>query len=173
MSTKKPHTLVAGIVVLSYLIWQRGEGHTLDDRIVWSRQSNFSQWGHIFTIKHSRVFSYLTNFLESPEWSWTHTFDQQQYATAAKECLQLCLFSHHNFSRGAAEFTCHNKVMRRSKPWGWIAWLGVHSRIRNERRHFTLLQRRSIDALGSIIYQHHPFLENSPKHQYCQFLSYR
>ena len=174
MSTKQPHTLVAGIVVSSYLIQQRGERRTLDDRGLFGANRTISRNGAIYLLLNTpEFFSYLTKYLESPERSGTHIFDQQQYATAAKECLQLYLCSHHKYSRGATEFACHNKAMRRNKPWEWVARLRVHSRSRNERRRFTLLQRRSIDALGSIIYQHHPLLESSPEHQYFRFLSYR
>jgi len=174
VSIKQPHTLVAGIVVSSYLIQQQGEGRTLDNRRLFGDNRIISRNGAIYLLLNTpQFFSYLTKFLESPERSGTHIFDQQQYATASKECLQLFLCSHHNFPRGATEFACHNKAMRRSKPWEWVVRLGVHRRIRDKRRHFTLLQRRSIDALGSIIYQHHPFPESSPEHQYCRFLSYR
>jgi hypothetical protein len=173
VSTKQPHTLVSGIVVSSYLIQQRGEGRTLDYRGSFGANRTISRNGAIYLLLNTpEFFSYLTKFLESPERSGTHIFDQQQYATAAKECLQLYLCSHHNFSRGATEFACHNKAMRRNKPWERVARLRVHSRSRNERRRFTLLQRRSIDALGSMIYQHHPLPENSPEHQYFRFLSY-
>ena len=159
----------------SYLVWQQREGHILDntglfgffglDRIIYHNQT-------IYVPSTPEFFGYLTEFLESPERSGTHIFDQKQYATAAKECLQLYLCNHYNFSKGATDFAYHDNKMRRSKPWEWIVRLGVHSRIRKGRHHFKFLQCQSIGALGSI-YQEHLFPKNAPEHQYYQSLSYQ
>jgi len=48
-------------------------------------------------------------------------FSQQRYVVATKECLQLYLCSHPNFSKRATEFACHDKAMQRNKPWEWLA----------------------------------------------------
>ena len=121
VSAKQCYTLAAGIVVSSYLIQQQREGHILGTRGLFGDNRIISRNGAIYLLLNTpEFFSYLTKFLESSERSRTHIFDQQQYATAAKECLQLYLCSHHNFPWGATEFACHNKAMRRSKPWEWV-----------------------------------------------------
>jgi hypothetical protein len=170
-STKQPYALLPRIVASSYLIRQWGEGHILDDTGLFGTNGLISQTQYAYLPGTSGFFSYLTELLESPKRSGTHIFDQQQYATATKECLQLYLCNHHNFSKAATEFSCHDKAMQRSKPWEWVTKLGIHSRIRKGRHHFKVLQRRSIKA-WHIVYQDH-FPENSPKHQHYQFLSYR
>jgi hypothetical protein len=71
--------------------------------------------------------AYLAEFLENPERSKTHVFDQQKYATASKRCLQLCLCSHHILPKGAILKSAHrDKALRRSKPWLWRRRLGIH-----------------------------------------------
>jgi hypothetical protein len=92
--------------------------------------------------------------------------------TAAKECLQLYLCSHRDFSKGATEFACRDMAICRSKPWAWVARLGVHSRIRKGRRHFKVLRRRSIKASRRVHWDYF-FPEKFPEHQYDRFLSYR
>jgi len=114
---------------------------------------------------------YFVELLESPERSGTHIFDQKRYATAAKECLQLYLCSHRDFSKGATEFTCRDKALRRIKPWDWVARLGFHSRIRKGRCHFRVLRRQSFNV-WDILYREKTFPENSPKHQLYRSLSY-
>jgi hypothetical protein len=116
-------------------------------------------------------FSYLTEFLKNPEQSGTCFFDQKHYATAAKECLQLYLCGHHNFSKRATEFACHDKLLCRNKPWEWLARLGVHSRIRKARHHFKVQQHNFIKPQK--FYHHDSYPKNSPQHQYCQSLSYQ
>lgn len=106
--------------------------------------------------------------LENPERSRTHVFDQQRYATAAKECLELCLSNHHNFSKGATEFACRDKKLRRSKPWTWIARLGVHSRIQNARQHLVRHQKPP-----TVIDQFAYIFEHSPEYKYYRSLAYR
>jgi len=178
MSVEKPYTLDAGIVASSYLIqWQQEdlEGRILEDTGffgVHKRMTN-SRMNTLYLPPNTPgFFSYLTEFLESPEQSGTHIFDQQQYVMAAKQCLQLFLCSHHNFSKGATHFAHHDKVLRRSKPWEWAARLGFHSRIRKGRHHFKVLWCSSMD-LFHIVHQGQFFPENSPEYQHYQFLSYR
>ena len=176
VNTKQPNFVLPGIVASSYLIRWQGEGRILDDHT-----GLFAADGIFFQIQATHIiretltfFDYLTELLESPERSGTHIFDQQRYATAAKECFQLHLCSRCKFSKGTPESTHRNKALRWSKPSTHrISRLGIHSRIRNSWRHFEVLRRRAIE---SKIVQHSPndsFPENSPEHQYYQFLSYR
>jgi len=135
-----------------------GDGHIIED-------SGFPQdWGD--------YGDYFVELLESPERSGTHIFDQKRYATAAKECLQLYLCSHRDFSKGATEFAYRDKALRRIKPWDWVARLGVHSRIRKGRHHFRVLRRQSIKA-SHRVYWDYFFPENSPEDQLRRSLSYR
>ena len=178
MGAEQPHTHDAGIVASSYLIqWQQED---LAERIL--EDTGF--FGVYKSMTNSRMnvlhlqpntpgfFSYLTELLESSEQSGTHIFNQQQYATAAKQCLQLFLCNHHNFSKGATHFAHHDKVLCRSKPWEWVARLGVRSRIRKGRHHFKVLWCSSMD-LFDIVHQGQSFPENSPEHQHYRFLSYQ
>ena len=130
------HTKLAGKGVLGshfhlmevhlYMIYHWGDGHIIED-------SGFPRdWDYA---------DYFVEFLESPERSGTHIFDQERYATAAKECLQLYLCSHRNFSKGVPEFAYRDMAICRSKPWTWVSRLGVHSRIRKGRHHFRALRR--------------------------------
>ena len=99
----------------------------------------------------------------------THVFDQERYATAAKECLQLpvCLYSHRNFSKRVMESARHDKALRKGKLWTWIARLGVNSRIQAwVRQHKSLKARFTID-------QHFPLSENPPEDEYYRSWSYR
>jgi len=161
------HTKLAGKGVLSshlhlmevhlYMVHHWGDGHIIED-------SGFPRdWDYV---------DYFVELLESPERSGTHIFDQERYATAAKECLQLYLCSHRNFSKGAPEFAYRDKAICRSKPWTWVSRLGVHSRIRKGRHHFRVLRRQSIKALRRVYWDYF-FPENFPEHQYYRFLSYR
>ena len=63
-------------------------------------ETNFSGiWqatSHSVTTQHG-IVEFCAYFAE---WSGTHVFDQQRYATAAKNCLELCLYNHRNFSKG-------------------------------------------------------------------------
>ena len=167
----QPYTLLPGIIASSYLARQRGEGHILDD-IGFSENTGIHS--NVSTIRAGaqEFFAYFKELLESPERSGTGVFDQQRYATAAKECLQLCLCNHHNFSKGATESTCRDNALRRSKPSAWIAQLGVHSRIWKTRHRLKVLQRKSVEAQISID-QETSFPQNSPEHEYCRCLSYR
>jgi len=161
------HTKLAGLRALRsrfhfmevhlYMIRHWGDGHIIED-------SGFPHY--------SDYAVYFVELLESPERSGTYIFDQKRYATAAKECLQMYLCSHRNFSKGAAEFACRDKALRRSKPWDWVARLGVHSRIRKGRHHFRILRRQSTKAQIDF-YRKNSFPENSPQHQLYRSLSYQ
>jgi hypothetical protein len=76
------------MVAYLYLVRQQGEGHILNDM-------GFCGFHRItlFLPRTPAFLTYLTQLLENPERSGTHTFDQQRYMAAAKECLQLFLFS--------------------------------------------------------------------------------
>ena len=175
--TKQSYYFGAGMAVSSYLIWQQGEGHILDDTGLFGPNGIIShnQTFYLpFRPSILLVFHYLAEFLHNPKRSGTHIVDQQRYAAAAKECLQLFLFSHRNWSKGATEFACRDRAIRRSKPWEWVARLGVHSRIRKGRHHLKVRQHKSIRLKARyIVYQDLFLPKNSPKHQYCRSLSYR
>lgn len=167
----QPPTLLFGIIASSYLARQRGEGHILDD-------AGFSEITGMYSnapktrAGTSTFFTYFKELLESPERSGTLVFDEQRYATAAKECLQLGLCDHHNFSREATESTRRDKALRRNKPSAWLTRLGVHSKIWKARHRLEVLQRRSVEARISIDLQT-SFPQKSPEHEYCRSLSYR
>jgi hypothetical protein len=166
MGAKQPYTLGIGIVASSYLIWQQGEGHILDNTGLFGAYRITSNLKDIdFAPGTKEFFSYLTGFLKNSEQSGTCFFDQKHYATAAKECLQLYLCSHRNFSKGSTEFSYHDKALCRNKPWEWVARLGVHSRMWKARHHFKVQQHKTL--------KHSSFPENSPEHQCYRSLSYR
>jgi hypothetical protein len=172
VGAEQPYTLGAGIVASSYLIQQQGEGHILDNTGLFGAYAITSSHEDINLLNGTEeFFRYLTEFLKSPEQSVTHIFDQQQYAMAAKECLQLYLCSHRNFSKGATEFSHHDKALCRNKPWEWVARLGVHSRIWKARHHFKVQQFNSLKAQTLCYDDSYP--DNSPEHQYLRFLSYQ
>jgi hypothetical protein len=176
VSTQEPFNLDAGIVASSYLIWQRGEGHILDNTGLIGPKGVISRANDLYVSSETSgpFFRYFTEFLESPERSGPSFFDQQRYATSAKECLQLYLCSHRNFCKGPTEFSCRDQELRRSKPWEWLARLGVHSRIRKCRHHLKVHQHKAIRAeLRQSFFVHLSFPKISPKHQYFRFLSYR
>jgi hypothetical protein len=88
--------------------------------------------------------TYFMEFLENPKQSGTHVFDQQCYAIATKECLQLCLCSYHHFSRRVIESAFGDKMLHKHKPWAWRGRLGVHSRIRKSRHWLRVKQHKKI-----------------------------
>jgi hypothetical protein len=172
VSLKQPSGLFPGIVALSYFIWKQGEGPTLDDTGLFGAKRIFHHISGIYPLPGTpEFFSYLMELLESPERSGTHIFDQQKYVTAAKECLQLYLCSHHKFSKRATQFTLHDQILHQSKPSAWLARLGVHSRIWKARHHFKVQEHNFIKTRTISLYNSFP--ENSPEHQYYQFVSYR
>jgi hypothetical protein len=159
---KHPYNHLPGIIASLYLVQQQRGQYILDDigfsEIVPRRET-------------PKYITYFIELLESPERSGTHIFDQKQYTTAAKECLQLYLCGHRNFSKGVTEFAHHDKALCRNKPWEWVARLGVHSRIRKGRHYFKVRQFNSVNA--QIIYQDHSYPKNFPKDQYLRSLSYQ
>jgi hypothetical protein len=179
-STKQLYALTTGIVASSYLFRKRGNRHILDGTGLFQlfEIQRMSSYAYIFYVPNHcdpESFSHLRELLENPERSGTHIFDQQRYAMAAKECLQLYLCSRRNFFnlKGATRFSCHDKAMRRSKPWEWVARLGVHSRIWKARHYFKVL-KKSLE--GKPVNCQHQFIffpKDFPKHQYLQLLSYR
>ena len=151
------------MVASLYLVRQRGEGYILDDIGLSGIIGNHAYIGGTL-----EFLTYLTQLLENPEHSGTHIFDQQRYTAAAKECLQLCLCSHHKFSDGFMGFVHRDMALRRSKPSAWIARMGVCSRIR-KGRHYCKVQLKA----SRYIFQYPPFPKNSPEHEYYRSLSYR
>jgi len=137
-----------GLVASLYLVRQQGEGHILDDMGVSGiRQANAVMGGTL------EFLFYFIEFLENPERSGTHSFDQHRYATAAKECLQLYLCNHHKFSKETTESARRDKVLLRNKPWAWRVRLGTHKRI-------------------SKAIQYASFPQNSSEYKYHRSLAY-
>ena len=156
-------TFLSGMVASVYLVRQQGEGHILDDM-------GFPEgYSSLFYVEATeRFWTYFIELLEDPERSGTHAFDQERYATAAKECLQLYLCSHHKFSKGATQSACRDKLLLRNQPWAWKARMGVYSRVWESRRHLKVRQSKPL-----FNYQHTSFPENSPEHEYYRSLSYQ
>jgi hypothetical protein len=120
--------IAPGITASLYLVRQR-QGHILDD------VGFYGIWRASFrgvTLQNGtdEFCAYFAKLLKNPGRSGTHVFDQQRYATAAKECLELCLCSHHNFSKGTVEFTCYKGAPEEqtlgvdSPDWGSTAGYG-------------------------------------------------
>jgi len=158
-NSKSPLSLCPGILASSYLVRQSGEEQLLD--VIYSRR------GYILGI--SDVFiNYFAELLENPGRSGTAGFDQHRYMTAAKECLQLCLCSHHSFSMGAMESTLRDKTLRRYKPFAWRTRLGFHSRIQKGLNYVQvkLFNRWSIQDPSSLP-------KNSLQFEFYLYLSYQ
>jgi len=137
-----------GIIVPEYFGCQEGKRHILDD-IGFSEI--FRALDFDLSIGDSQPFvTYFVELLEDPERSKTHVFDQQRYATTSKECLQLCLCSHRDYSKGALESVHRDKALCRSRPWLWRGRLGVHSRVRKGRHHIKFQQGKALKARGTI-----------------------
>jgi len=161
-NARKPSALFPRILASAYLVHQPGEGQILDG--IYSR--------HGFLSYNKEFFPYLAELLENSGRSGTVSFDQQRYATAARECLQLCLHNHPSFSMGATERTLRDKTLRRHKPSAWITRLGVHSRIQKSRNYIKVRQGKSFKR--SFIREHPSSLpKNSPKYEHCRSLSYQ
>jgi hypothetical protein len=162
INTKQTPVYPPGLVASLYLVRQQGEGYILDD-------IGFSGIVGINSYRPDTLefLTYLTQLLENPERSGTQVFDQQKYTAAAKECLQLYLCSHPNFSKGILEFGHHDRALRRSKPSAWIARMGSHSRIRKGWHHLQVQLKASRH-----IYQYYSFPHNSPQHERYRYLSY-
>jgi hypothetical protein len=153
-----------GMVAYLNLVRRRGEGYLLDD-MKFSGITQVDEWVH----GTQEFLIYLAQLLENPERSGTHVFDQQRYATAAKECLQLCLCSYRNFSKGATESGHRDRALRRSKPSAWIAQMGGRSRIWKARHHFQVLLKASYGYISQKAF----FPKNSPKHEFYRSMSYQ
>ena len=172
MEAKEQYTLGAGMVASLYLIWQSGNGHILDDTGLCGAHEISFDSEDIYLLPYAdEFFNYLTKFLKNPKRSGTCFFGQQRYVMASKECLQLYLCSHRNFSEAATQFTLHDQTLRRSKPLRWVARLGVHSRIWKARHHFKVQQLNSVTVQD--ICQEDSYPEHSPEHQYLRSLLYR
>jgi len=124
-----------------------------------------------YMVTSKDFLNYLAQLLEDPQRSMTHVFDQQRYAMASKECMQLCLCSHHKFSKRAVESAHQDNMLRSSKPWLWKRRLGVHSRIR-ECRHYLKVRRSKLievqrRAYGSRFFPDRRLFSGSfPEHKY-------
>ena len=117
-------------------------------------------------------FTYLAELLEDPGRSGTGIFDQQRYVMATKECLQLYLCNHQNFSMGTMESALCDKALHRHKPSAWIARLGVHSRIQKGQNYVKVQQHKPLKAWEFFL-QYSSFPEKSPGHEYYRSLSYK
>jgi len=159
-NARKPFPLLHRILA-SYIFRQPGEGHSLD--IIHSRYGFFPGT--------APFFAYFADLLENPRRSGTGSFDQQRYATAAKECLQLYLHSHHSFSMGATESALRDKALRRYKPSAWRARLGVHSRIRKGRNYMKVQQGKKFSE--RFFMQGSSPRINSPTHEQFRSMAYQ
>ena len=166
-NTKQLPTFPPGMVASLYLVRHRGERYILDD-IGFSGISGINS----FVPGTPEFLIYLTQLLENPERSGTQVFDQHRYTAAAKECLQLYLCSHSNFSKGVTESGRRDRELRRSKPSAWMARMGVYSRIWKGRHHFQV--RLRVKALRYIHWNmSFPAYLNSSGQEYRRSLSYR
>jgi len=167
IKAEHPQTLIPELMASFYLIRRRGERHILGDM-------GFSAVWDIYYFNNTPLefFTYLKELLENPERSKTHVFDQQRYVIASKECLQLCLCHHHNFSNKAMESTHRDDALRRNKPWLWKGRLGVHSRIRRGRHRLKVRQGTLLKA-QDIYPEQTSFPDTSPEHEHYRSLSYR
>ena len=163
MSIKQRYGYPLGMVAYLCLIRQRGEGNILDGIEI------FAALGAMAGTP--QFLAYLTQFLPNAERAGAHVFDQQRYAMAAKECLQLCLCSYRHFSRGGAMVSSHHeRALRRNKPTAWIARMGVHSRIRKGSHRLQVLLGLTA---WRYINQGSLFPGNSPHHECRRSLSYQ
>ena len=165
-------TFPPGLVASLNLVRQEGEEHILDDTGFSGINTPCAQ------IPGTSTFlAYFIEFLVNPQRSGTRAFDQQSYATATKECLQLGLYNHHKFSKGATGSACRDKVLRylrRNKPWAWKARLGVHSRIHKAMRRVTVRQWKSFKASTDYgVNQHSSFPHDSFKHGCYRSFAYQ
>ena len=164
-------TFFPAIVTSLYLGRRRGEGFIFDETEL-SALLNSRPQGKMCTTGTLEFLAYFAELLEDPERSKTHFFDSQSYATASKECLQLCLSNHRRFSNGMLESDHRDKALRRSKPFVWIRRLGVHTRIRKCRRQLNVRQRKLLKHRITID-QYASLAIDSPEYEYCRSLSYR
>jgi len=158
------------IIVPRHLGSQKGKLHALVD-IGFSKIWRELCVGLSFSNRQPFV-TYFVEFLEDPERSKAHVFDQQRYATTSKECLQLYLCSHRNYSKGALESAHWDKVLRRSRPSLWKRRLGIHSRVKKGRHHIKSQQWKALKA-QSIREWRDPFPYNLLGNEYSRFCMYR
>jgi len=163
----QPFNCPPGLAAPLYLIRQEGNGDILDDMGFSGAFLSF-----LGLPGFQEFFTYFIELLENPERSGSHAFGQHRYATAAKECLQLCLCSHHKFSKEATQSALRDKVLLRNKPWAWKARLGIHSRIRTAMHHLTVRQWKSFKA-RRYIPQYTSSPPNSFEQEHYRFLSYQ
>ena len=164
-------TLPPGLRATWYLIHQRREGHILDD-LGLSRIPGLYYRIPISAPHTGEFFAYFAGLLENPDRSGTAVFNKQRYAVAAKECLELCLGNHLNFSKGTTESAHFDMALRRSKPWAWLRKFGVHSRIRKGKYYLKVRQHELLEA-GIFVEQHASFPKTSPEHEYYRSLAYQ
>jgi len=133
-----------------------------------------------YVVTGNDFLNYLAQFLEDPQQSMTHVFDQQRYATTSKECLQLCLCSHHKFSKRALGLVHQDDILHRSKPWLWRRPLGIHSRIRKGRHHLKVRQQKLLKGQRRFDWtlllsknRDRLFSDGFPEHEYHRSLLYR
>ena len=157
-----------GMIASLYLVRQQGEGHILDATGLSGIRTSYGQLSGAETF-----LTYFIDLLRNPDRSGTNTFDEQRYATAAKECLELCLCSHHKFSVAATDSVCDDKGLLRNKPWAWKARLGVHSKMRKTMHHLTV-QRRKLLKFGRKVTSQFPSPPlSASEHGDYQFLTYQ
>jgi hypothetical protein len=169
---ENPYALLPEMISFLYLGRQRGEGYIFDDTGFSGLMTIHSHTGALEKTGTLEFLTYFAKLLENPERSETLVFNQQRYTTASKECLQLCLCNHQNFTKRAWESAHRDKALRRSKPSVWRRRLGVNSRIRKSRHQLKVLQQGLLKARITIN-QYASFPDNSPEHEYCRSLSYR
>ena len=163
-----------GLVASLYLLRQEGNGDILDN-VGFSRVISSS----VELSGTPIFFTYFTELLENPGRSGSHAFDQHRYVTAAKECFQLCLCSHHKFSKEATELSLRDKVLLRNKPWARKARLGIHNRMRTATHYVTVWRWKSLKAERKSIYQYafqyasFSDPEASSEHNYYRSLTYQ
>jgi hypothetical protein len=172
MNARNDYTFLPEMTASLYLGRQRGEGYIFDDTGFSGLYYSHANGGRGYHRDTPGFLTYFAGFLENPERSEAHTFDQQRYTTASKECLQLCLCNHQGFSKGAAEYVHRDKAVRRSKPSIWLRRLGVHSRIMKAGHQLKVRQLKSLKA-KFIIDQHASLPHDSAEHDFCRSLSYR
>jgi len=164
-------TFFPEIVASLYLGHQRGEGYIFDETELSGLLSSRPQ-GRMCTAGIPEFLTYFAELLKNPERSKTPFFDSQSYATASKECLQLCLSNHRRFSKRMLESGHRDKALRQSKPFLWIRRLGVHTVIRKCRRQLNVRQWKVL-KLRITIDQYASLAIDSPEYEYSRSLSYR
>jgi len=149
-----------GLVASLNLVRQQGEGHILDDMGFSGITETYGEIGG------TREFlTYFIDLLENRERSGDYAFDQQRYATAAKECLQLYLCSRHKFSKGTTDLHRRDKVLLRNKPWARKVRLATHSRIPKAIRWWKSFKAQYVEQYAS-------FPQNSSEYEFYRSLSY-